>query len=254
MRRTKASGSGSSSDDMGAKNMSYTNLAAMATEFELAPRRHVLAISASAGGAGASGADSSEVLHQKAMELIQMGLKLDLNNPLQASEYYQSGADLLSQALETAQPDKSTDEMQRTLDMVEERVRFLTREAVSRSASDSQITTSLPIAPVSPHFDVTLAETAVGEQRASNYFDLGRPQTQPAEIREAMAVFGTLFEQLVRIFGFQQESAYNQQEHLAMLLANFSSRETSGAPGRRARRRRRRRRCVRPQLREVAAA
>ena len=38
-----------------------------------------------------------------------------------------------------------------------------------------------------------------------------------------MLLTSTIFEQLARQFGFQQESAHSQQEHLAMLLANMTS-------------------------------
>ena len=99
--------------------MSYTNLAAMASEFENAPSRPF--VLTSGGGRGSN--DSPEALHQKAMELIQMGLQMDnpdemdpaKNNPQQASEHYQNGSDLLSLALEGALPSPATEEMQRTV-------------------------------------------------------------------------------------------------------------------------------------------
>ena len=78
-----------------------------------------------------------EALFSKAMDLIRKGLKLDLNSPMQACELYQEGADLLSQALEAGQSDpQKADEMQRTLDMVGERVRFITRDAPTHRAHE----------------------------------------------------------------------------------------------------------------------
>ena len=113
MKRTKPSGApgGSSSDDDIMRNMSYTNLAAMASEFENSPYRteHVLFGGSSSSGTGASSSQASgagatpEALFSKAMDLIRKGLKLDLNSPMQACELYQEGADLLSQALEAGQ-------------------------------------------------------------------------------------------------------------------------------------------------------
>jgi hypothetical protein len=104
-------------------NMSYTNLALMASEFENAlttqPKFAIATV-------GASSEESEELLYMRAMEHIQKGLKLDMNSPMQASEHYQSGSELLSRALllGTASPQR-LDEMQRALDMVEERMRFI---------------------------------------------------------------------------------------------------------------------------------
>ena len=137
MRRTKPSGVsvGSSEDDLVARNMSYTNLAAMASTFET--HLHIVPAGGSSSTRAASGG-SPDALHAQAMELINTGLKLDLNAPMQAVELYHKGADLLSQALEVASTE-SAEQMQRRLDMVEERVRFISREQMGRSMSDSQV-------------------------------------------------------------------------------------------------------------------
>ena len=227
MKRTKASGSaGSAGSDMDARTMSYTNLAAMASEFENSAYRSV--VPSVAAGGSASGLPP-EALYQKAMELINTGLKLDPTNPTAACELYQQGAEMLSQALEGAQPGSpTTDEMQRTLDMVEERVRLITREAYGRSGSDSQITTDMPTHPQTQiEADDSFKAAPTPETRASNYFDMSRPNELPPELRSAVALTATIFEQLSRQFGFQQESAHSQQEHLVMLLANSASHEPS---------------------------
>ena len=207
---------------MGARDMSYTNLAAMASEFENSAYRSV--VPAVVAGSSTSGL-LPEALYQKAMELINAGLKVDLTNPMAASENYQLGAELLSQALEGAQPGSpTTDEMQRTLDMVEERVRLITREAYGRSGSDSQSTTDSPMAPMAQiEADDSFKARAEPETRASNYFDMSRPNELSSELRAAVTLTSSLFEQLTRQFGFQHESAHSQQEHLAMLLANSAS-------------------------------
>ena len=225
MKRTKKPG-GLETD---ARVMSYTNLAAMASEFENSAYGSVVPAIL---GESSAGSQPPEVLFQKAMEQINAGLRLDLNSPVQASEHYQQGAELLSHALEGAQPGSQTDEMQRTLDMVEERVRFITREAYGRSGSDSQITTDKPTSPASRMADDTFKLPAVAsEARASNYFDMQRPYELPDELRAAVMLTSGMFEQLTRQFGFQQESTHNQQEHLAMLLANSASHEPDSVGG-----------------------
>lgn len=133
MRRTKGSVGSSGSDD--ARNMSYTNLAAMASAFETSHLHIVPAGTRPATGSSAS----PEALHKQAMELINKGLKLDLTSPMQAIELYHKGSDLISQALEVAPAGTETDSMQRTLDMIEERVRFISREKMGRNMSDSQV-------------------------------------------------------------------------------------------------------------------
>jgi len=228
MRRTKASGG-----DAMTANMSYTNLAAMASEFENTQTSHRVPGAVAAAAAGSSGSPESQ--YSKAMELIQMGLKLDLNNPSQASEYYQLGADLLSQALEAGHPDpQKMDEMQRTLDMVEERVRFISRDLLGRGlgGSENSLTSALPSASAAEMDEPSpLDATRLAEQRASNYFDLSRPNQLPPLVQQGAAACAAAFEQLVRQFGFQQESAFCQQEHLAMLIANCASRERDSADG-----------------------
>ena len=56
-----------------------------------------------------------------------------------------------------------------------------------------------------------------------NFFDCGRPGELPYSLHEAVQLTADIFEQLVRQFGFQYSSMRNQQEHLAMLLANAAS-------------------------------
>ena len=106
MKRTKAGGSsdGGSSGDASmdaARNMSYTNLAAMASGFETYQR--VVPAGTTREGAGGN----PEKLHAQAMENVNAGLKLDQTNTMQAIELYQKGADLLSQALEARHGDST---------------------------------------------------------------------------------------------------------------------------------------------------
>lgn len=116
--------------------MSYTNLAAMASSFETSQ----LHIVPAAGERGTTtGTSSKDASHKQAMELINKGLKLDLISPMEAVELYYKGADLLSQALEVAPAGSESDQMQRTLDMVEERIRFISRDKMGRNISDSQV-------------------------------------------------------------------------------------------------------------------
>ena len=232
MRRTKASGGmggrSDSADDLGSRNMSYTNLAAMASEFEASSYRTVLA-SSTAGSSSASGS-TPEALQKKAMELVQMGLKIDLNSPQQAVEYYKNGADLLSQALEAGfDLPQQADEMQRTLDMVEERVREITSATMSRPASfsDSQKTTAAP--QKAPEADPTLSIVS-GQLRACNFFDMMKPDSLPPGLREARDQCGAAIEELTRCFGFQEENARNQLEHLVLLIANTGSHDGKHRP------------------------
>jgi len=190
------------------RDMSYTNLAAMAEQFGTYQR--VLP-------AGVHQAQRPEASYAQAMELINTGLRLDATAPLEAVAYYQRGGDMLSRVLESvrrdtraaaaslarvlqparpgsdalrpprtqpprsarhrwmrpeaarcqalrpppptttttcqranagwlsqpaspqAPPDEESDKMQRTLDMIEERVRFITRTIIGRNISDSQV-------------------------------------------------------------------------------------------------------------------
>lgn len=189
-----------SSDEMAARNMSYTNLADMASNFETYQRRPQPA--APRMGAG-SGPIDPDALHAQAQELIAEGLKVDLSAPVAAVELYSKGADLLSQALEVAPPDERSERMQRTLDMVEERVRFISREKLGRSMSDSQacacrhqpcakwsssaeprpvvqVSTAMPPSPGSDldaSLDaMTVLERERGPGRAFNFFDLALPE------------------------------------------------------------------------------
>ena len=178
MKRTKPAGSPSSSG-MDARNMSYTNLASLASEFENSAISSSVVSSLRAGAPGSSEACRLRHAVQKGDGLINRSLKLDLNNPMQASELYQQGSEYLASALERAEPGSQSEEMQRTLDMVEERVRLITREAVGRSGSDSQITTDAPTSPISPvDGDFKQPELAkIAENRASNYFDMSDPES-----------------------------------------------------------------------------
>ena len=215
---------------------SYTNLAALASAFESSYQRHVVV-----AGASPSGTSSPKTLHQQAMQLVQQGLRVDEDNPEQAVMYYQQGVELLSRALQDAPSDGLADEMQRSLDMVTERLRTIARErlreggAVSRSSSGSEFTEATPSGPVGllglPETEVDVVRpkpvqppAAVAErERAYNYFDMSRPATLPIELRVAYRSIGGQFETLMRQFGFQTESAANQMEHLALLLANSAS-------------------------------
>ena len=115
-------------------NMSYTNLAAMAEGFENYSR--VLPANAQSTSADEA---SVEGLYAEAMEFINTGLKMDQNSPLEAVTYYQKGGDALSRALESAPPGEMSSKMQYTLNMVEGRVRDITRGVMGRASSDSQV-------------------------------------------------------------------------------------------------------------------
>jgi hypothetical protein len=144
------------------------------------------------------------VLHARAMETVQTGLQIDLHDPNQAVEHYQRGAALLSRALlQAAPPEPLAEQMQRTLDMVTERVRSITRKTISRSASELALDIGMR-----PSHD----KVAALEGRASNYFP---DDALPPELRAARSVFGTLFEELMRRFGFQADSVRSQQAHPA---------------------------------------
>eukprot|EP00965_Chrysotila_dentata_P066889 2214714-Pleurochrysis_carterae.AAC.2 len=88
--------------------------------------------------AHSSDLQQSEAEYAKAMEYINSGLKLDQNSPFEAVSYYQKGADAVSRALESAPPGELSDKMQYTLNMVEGRVRDITRDVMGRSITDSQ--------------------------------------------------------------------------------------------------------------------
>lgn len=81
-----------SSGNMTSRDMSYTNLAAMAEQFETYQR--VLP-------AGGTKAEDSQATYGQAMELINTGLRLDATTPLEAISYYQRGGDMLSRVLES---------------------------------------------------------------------------------------------------------------------------------------------------------
>ena len=190
-------------------NQSYTNLAALASGFESTHQRHA----GPANGMVPSG--SPEVLQARAMELVQTGLQIDLHDRNQAVEHYQRGADILSRALEDAPPEPLAGQMQRTLDMVTERVRSITRKALSRSASELAMDIGVGARPSDE------LKAAALEGKACNYWDLNaRPELLPPELRAARSVFGTLFEDLMRRFGFQADSVRCQQEHLGESAAD----------------------------------
>jgi callose synthase len=60
---------------------------------------------------------------------------------------------------------------------------------------------------------------------------LSRPDALPPLVQQATAMCAAHFEQLTRQFGFQYQSVYCQQEHLAMLVANCASRARDPAAG-----------------------
>lgn len=64
--------------------------------------------------------------------------------------------------------------------------------------------------------------------QAFNFFDMSKSETLPVGLRAAQKTFAPHLEQLARRFGFQESSIANQEEHLAVLLTNATSRATSG--------------------------
>lgn len=155
---------------------SYTNLAELASGFEAAYQRHVVA----PANVGSDATPTRQALHAQAMQLIQRGLSIDEDSPVQAAECYQQGAELLSRALEGAPPDDLSDEMQRACSMCTERVRTIARErmrdggAVSRSDSESQFAAATPAMPPTVS---GLLEHAVDTTRP----ELAEPPTTVAE-------------------------------------------------------------------------
>ena len=161
--------------------------------------------------------------HEKAMDFIQKGLKVDQVNAMQASEHYMQSAALLSQALEIGHDDvQKMDAMQRQLDIIEDHIRYLTRENSQRSSfTDSQNTVSIP-----QRFEADasiLAETSSSAMRACNFFDVMQPEKLPLNLRHAVVELRPHFEALVSHFGFQEASFRNQLEHVVMLLHNCGS-------------------------------
>eukprot|EP00967_Tisochrysis_lutea_P145032 scaffold271754_cov28-Tisochrysis_lutea.AAC.5 len=94
MKRMGDSGR-SSSASLAARDMSYTNLAAMAEQFGTYQRMLP---------AGGPKAEDSTASYAQAMELINTGLRLDANTPVEAISYYQRGGDILSRVLESVRP------------------------------------------------------------------------------------------------------------------------------------------------------
>jgi len=228
---------------MESRDLSYTNLAAMAEEFGTFSR---VLPSGSSGRTSTATAQDSGTSYARAMELINTGLRLDTSSPLEAIESYQRGGDLLSRVLESAPPDAQSHKMQQTLDMIEERVRYLTRSAVGKPLTDSANVSSLP-SPRSTDVGVVTSEpppvpdaatdsVTMGDggelpsdKHVYNLFNLAAPDRLPRELWMVHASFGGgIFADLRRAFGFQHESALNQTEHLLLLLANVSSREPDG--------------------------
>jgi len=217
---------GSSANFDEARNMSYTNLAAMAEGFESHSR-----ILPTTARAHSSDLQQSEAEYAKAMEYINSGLKLDQNSPFEAVSYYQKGADAVSRALESAPPGELSDKMQYTLNMVEGRVRDITRDVMGRSITDSQSTVSTP--DDGSEVDATTSRPSPAltkrAKQAFNLFDTSKPDSFPRELRVSMRQLQGVFEELYGHFGFQEESVRNQQEHLMMLLANaLAQDETEG--------------------------
>jgi hypothetical protein len=223
------------------KNASYTNLAALATAHQgnepWQPR---------AGTSSAVGAACAAQLYQGAMELIHKGLVLDVNSPMDAVACYQRGSDLLSEALELDASPAEADRYQRTLDMAEERIRYITRTN-SRLQTDSQARRRLAGEGdslgmldesdsavegdgSSARHGTTLA-APFSRRATKNFFSAEQPETLPPRLRDAAEALGDVFPRLARRFGFQQESVRCQQEHLMLLLANTASHEGPRALG-----------------------
>ena len=78
MRRMGSSTAGGGSDDWSARNMSYTNLAAMAESFEVGAR--LIPAVGKSGGGGTSGADLDK-LYLQAQELINTGSVPNTRSP-----------------------------------------------------------------------------------------------------------------------------------------------------------------------------
>jgi len=78
MRRMGSSAGGGGSDDWSARNMSYTNLAAMAESFEVGAR--LIPAVGTSGGRGTSGADLDK-LYLQAQELINTGSVPNTRSP-----------------------------------------------------------------------------------------------------------------------------------------------------------------------------
>uniref|UniRef100_A0A7S0NMX1 1,3-beta-glucan synthase n=1 Tax=Calcidiscus leptoporus TaxID=127549 RepID=A0A7S0NMX1_9EUKA len=214
------------SNAMADKNMSYTNLAAMAESFEtynrFLPSR----------GQTASGDNASfDSLHEQAMEHINTALRMDQNSPLEAIAYYEKGGDVLSRALELAPPGEKSNKMQNTLNMVEARIRDIMQSVAGR-VTDSQSTVSTPEEAVQEITTARPQPKSVLSQQAFNLFDTAnsvQSEKLPRDVRKALRIMQGVFDDLVSMFGFQEESVRNQHEHLMLLLANsFSQNDQHG--------------------------
>ena len=137
-------------------DLSYTNLAELASHFST---NHRLLPPAATPHQQHAKKTNDHTLRQQtdattayadAMVLINAGLRLDATAPLEAVSYYQRGGDILSRFLENAPPDAASEKMQTTLDMVEERVRFISRSMLGRSLSrESTSSASIALPPAS---------------------------------------------------------------------------------------------------------
>ena len=209
-----------------ASNMSYTNLAEMASAFET----HQRVVPAARRKRPADSVDA-ETAYAAAMASINTGLQLDASEALaDALAQYQEGADALSQALERAEPGETSDNMQQTLDMVEERIRHITQRSAAAPLTDSgMVTALLPPELVDPTLSPPTFVAGGREspsdaaERAFNLFDLQAEARLPAPLRAAYRSFGNVFDELGAAFGFQDESVRCQAEHLTVLLANSAS-------------------------------
>jgi len=207
------------------RNMSYTNLAAMA-EDNMASYNRMLPSSQLPIANSPEVQQNLETSYVQANEYINTGLALDENSPLEAIGYYQKGKDALVRALETAPRSERTEKMQRMLEMVEEHMQYITQRAHSESASDLQGL----VAPDTGSVDADDLSVALSSgDVAFNLFDPSKSDKWPFELRAAQRLFREhrVFEDLYVSFGFQQSSVYNQQEHLLALLAN-TSRDNDG--------------------------
>ena len=230
MKRTKGDAS------MGNRDVSYTNLAAMVSNIENQQLRTV--------GAG-GGSSSSEVvsmerqlaLRTQGLELIRKATQVEKQlDWVAANQYYFQASSLYQQALDGAMPGPLTDEMQRDLEQLHSHMQNISSDAglISRSSSEGAMTSAMPPTPKfmvptpSDNKDASFSKHPTSVETFRNFFDCGEPNSLPYELRDAVLMTAEIFEQLVRQFGFQYSSMRNQQEHLAMLLANSTSHEDGG--------------------------
>lgn len=93
-----------------------------------------------------------------------------------------------------------------------------------------QVSTAMPAARSEEQDAAFEASSVLAREsgQAFNLFDMSLPEGLPPGIRAAHRMFAPVLEQLGRRFGFQDSSVANQEEHLALLLANATSRSANG--------------------------